>query len=124
MTGPSSTPRAEHTPRPGAAWETVLRWGGEQLVTETEPDFLREAADRVRQDAETHARWLEDIADTWTGDRSGTPEDRELAVRTATAVLGRQPANRLVPARHDPAPSPANRATRRAIARTARKANR
>lgn len=24
MTGPSSTPRAEHTPRPGATWEQQL----------------------------------------------------------------------------------------------------
>lgn len=24
MTGPSSAPRGEHTPRPGATWQTVL----------------------------------------------------------------------------------------------------
>ncbi|MER7046742.1 hypothetical protein [Streptomyces jumonjinensis] len=125
MTAPSSTPRGERASRPGTRWETALRWGGEQLATEPEPDFLREAADRVRQDAETHARWLEGMADAWAGDRSGTPEDRELAVRMATAVLGRQPDNRRVPAHHDPEPAPAaNRATRRAIVRAARKANR
>lgn len=37
MTGPSSTPRGEHTPRPGATWQTeVMRV--EQLVDDDAPD--------------------------------------------------------------------------------------
>lgn len=32
MTGPSSTPRGEHTPRPGAAWDTQLVSLGEVIV--------------------------------------------------------------------------------------------
>ncbi|MFI6653215.1 hypothetical protein ACIBI8_37200 [Streptomyces sp. NPDC050529] len=32
MTGPSSTPRGEHTPRPSTRWETEPRWTGEQLA--------------------------------------------------------------------------------------------
>ncbi|MFE7754292.1 hypothetical protein [Streptomyces sp. NPDC057429] len=37
MSGPSSTPRGEHTPRPGARWETALRLGGEQLADDHTP---------------------------------------------------------------------------------------
>lgn len=37
MTGPSSAPRSEHTPRPGGRWETELRWSGEQLADDTTP---------------------------------------------------------------------------------------
>ena len=37
MTGPSSNPSGEHTPRPGTAWETVLGWTGEQHVTDDTP---------------------------------------------------------------------------------------
>ncbi|MEV5048227.1 hypothetical protein AB0N20_27420 [Streptomyces griseoincarnatus] len=37
MTGPSSTPRGEHTPRPGATWEQRLV-RVEQLVDDTTPD--------------------------------------------------------------------------------------
>lgn len=36
MTGPSSTPRGEHTPRPGATWETRLV-RVEQLVDDDAP---------------------------------------------------------------------------------------
>lgn len=37
MSGPSSTPRGEHTPRPGATWNTaVVRV--EQLVNDETPD--------------------------------------------------------------------------------------
>lgn len=32
MTGPSSTPRPEHTPRPGATWNTELVGLGEVIV--------------------------------------------------------------------------------------------
>ncbi|WP_169749751.1 hypothetical protein [Streptomyces aureocirculatus] len=37
MTGPSSTPRGEHTPRPGATWEQ-RQVRVEQLVDDTAPD--------------------------------------------------------------------------------------
>jgi hypothetical protein len=37
MTGPSSTPRGEHTPRPGALWQTELV-RVEQLVDDDTPD--------------------------------------------------------------------------------------
>jgi hypothetical protein len=37
MTGPSSTPRGEHTPRPGVTWETELV-RVEQLVDDDAPD--------------------------------------------------------------------------------------
>ncbi|MGD6750964.1 hypothetical protein [Streptomyces sp. BH105] len=37
MTGPSSTPHGEHTPRPGATWETHLV-RVEQLVDDDAPD--------------------------------------------------------------------------------------
>lgn len=37
MTGPSSTPRGEHTPRPGVTWDTVLT-RTEQHVDDTTPD--------------------------------------------------------------------------------------
>lgn len=36
MTGPSSTPRGEHSPRPGATWETELV-RVEQLVDDDAP---------------------------------------------------------------------------------------
>ncbi|MFI5687858.1 hypothetical protein [Streptomyces sp. NPDC051636] len=35
MTGPSSSPRGEHTPRPGVTWQTRIV---EQLVDDTAPD--------------------------------------------------------------------------------------
>ncbi|MGN7136793.1 hypothetical protein [Streptomyces pseudogriseolus] len=39
MTGPSSTPRGEHTPRPGVTWITsTVEWSGEQLVDDDAPD--------------------------------------------------------------------------------------
>ncbi|MFF9714802.1 hypothetical protein ACF1DW_04290 [Streptomyces sp. NPDC014603] len=37
MTGPSSTPRGEHTPRPGVTWDTELV-RVEQLVDDDAPD--------------------------------------------------------------------------------------
>ncbi|MGW8719650.1 hypothetical protein ACWGNR_10115 [Streptomyces althioticus] len=37
MTGPSSAPRGEHTPRPGATWQTVLV-RVEQVVDDDGPD--------------------------------------------------------------------------------------
>lgn len=37
MTGPSSSPRGEHTPRPGATWNTVIV-RTEQLVDDDQPD--------------------------------------------------------------------------------------
>ncbi|WP_406462998.1 hypothetical protein OHB07_16265 [Streptomyces sp. NBC_00111] len=37
MTAPSSAPRGEHTPRPGARWETELQWTGEQLADDIAP---------------------------------------------------------------------------------------
>ncbi|UXY25027.1 hypothetical protein N8I84_42125 (plasmid) [Streptomyces cynarae] len=42
MTGPSSTPRGEHSPRPGANWETQLILYGEILVDTSgdTPTFL------------------------------------------------------------------------------------
>lgn len=38
MTGPSSAPRGEHTPKPGHTWETRLTWTGEQLADDDTPD--------------------------------------------------------------------------------------
>ncbi|MFJ3089075.1 hypothetical protein [Streptomyces sp. NPDC086838] len=39
MTGPSSTPRGEHTPRPGTTWDTQLV-RNERVVDETSgPDM-------------------------------------------------------------------------------------
>ncbi|SFK74449.1 hypothetical protein [Streptomyces pini] len=32
MSGPSSAPRGEHTPRPGVTWNSTVEWTGEQLV--------------------------------------------------------------------------------------------
>lgn len=37
MTGPSSAPRGEHTPRPGVTWTTTVGWSGEQLVDDDAP---------------------------------------------------------------------------------------
>lgn len=37
MTGPSSSPRPEHTPQPGATWNTTLT-RHEQLVDDDTPD--------------------------------------------------------------------------------------
>ena len=38
VTGPSSAPRGEHTPRPGITWTTTVGWSGEQLVDDDAPD--------------------------------------------------------------------------------------
>jgi hypothetical protein len=64
VTGPSSTPRAEHTPRPGATWQQLVR-------TET--------------------------------------------------VIDDDPESTTVPGMNDPLPPRPNRATRRAMARAARR---
>lgn len=37
MTGPSSSPRGEHAPRPGITWATTLGTTGEQLVDDDAP---------------------------------------------------------------------------------------
>lgn len=37
MTGPSSTPRGEHTPKPGAHWQTVVA-RTEQHIADDAPD--------------------------------------------------------------------------------------
>lgn len=37
MTGPKSSPRGEHAPRPGVTWDTVLA-RTEQLVDDDAPD--------------------------------------------------------------------------------------
>ena len=37
MTGPSSAPRPEHTPQPGATWDTILV-RTEQVVDDDAPD--------------------------------------------------------------------------------------
>lgn len=37
MTGPSSSPRGEHAPKPGITWDTVLA-RTEQLVDDDTPD--------------------------------------------------------------------------------------
>lgn len=36
MTGPSSTPRGEHTPRPGATWDTRVVWDEEHVIPNDE----------------------------------------------------------------------------------------
>ncbi|MFE9363705.1 hypothetical protein ACFYNN_12990 [Streptomyces sp. NPDC006978] len=55
MTGPSSTPRGEHTPRPGVTWTTTVGWSGEQLADEQDPPrpnrATRRAARRTRRTA-------------------------------------------------------------------------
>jgi hypothetical protein len=38
MTSPSSTPRGEHTPRPGIWWTTTVGWSGEQVIADNAPD--------------------------------------------------------------------------------------
>lgn len=37
MTGPSSTPRAEHTPKPGVTWQTTLV-RTETVIADDAPD--------------------------------------------------------------------------------------
>ncbi|MCX4450648.1 hypothetical protein [Streptomyces sp. NBC_01789] len=38
MTGPSSSPRGEHAPRPGVTWvTTTVGWNGEQLADDDTP---------------------------------------------------------------------------------------
>ncbi|MFC8583481.1 hypothetical protein ACFUGD_02725 [Streptomyces sp. NPDC057217] len=54
MTGPSSTPRGEHTPRPGITWQTTLATTGEHVIDEQAPDprpnrATRRALRRKRQ---------------------------------------------------------------------------
>ncbi|MFJ5294471.1 hypothetical protein [Streptomyces sp. NPDC088348] len=38
MTAPTSSPRAERAGTPSAGWETELRWTGEQLVADGQPE--------------------------------------------------------------------------------------
>ncbi|WP_185993041.1 hypothetical protein [Streptomyces sp. 130] len=54
MTGPSSTPRGEHAPRPGVTWTTTVGWFGEQLADDDAPPprpnrATRRAAARARR---------------------------------------------------------------------------
>ncbi|WP_193317992.1 MULTISPECIES: hypothetical protein [Streptomyces] len=54
MSGPSSAPRPEHTPRPGAAWETALAGTGEVYIPDGQPEprpnrATRRAAARNRR---------------------------------------------------------------------------
>lgn len=79
MTGPSSTPRGEHTPRPGVTWDTVVVWDEEHVIADDELAALP---------------------------ASGT-------AWTASTATDAQALNA-------PAPTP-NRATRRALARAARR---
>lgn len=37
MTGQSSTPRGEHTPKPGVTWSTAVGWSGEHLADDDAP---------------------------------------------------------------------------------------
>jgi hypothetical protein len=37
VSGPSTTPRGEHTPRPGITWDTVLA-RTEQIIDDTAPE--------------------------------------------------------------------------------------
>jgi hypothetical protein len=34
VTGPSSNPRGEHTPKPGVWWITTVGWSGEEVVVD------------------------------------------------------------------------------------------
>jgi hypothetical protein len=66
VTGPSSAPRGEHTPRPGVTWVTsTVGWSGKQLVdddaprTPTEPRHpargrARSTEDEVARPCEQH----------------------------------------------------------------------
>ncbi|MEU0667162.1 hypothetical protein ABZ508_02705 [Streptomyces lavendulocolor] len=48
MTGPSSTPRGEHTPKPGIWWTTTVGWSGEQLADDdAEPPRANRATRRA-----------------------------------------------------------------------------
>ncbi|MET8404475.1 hypothetical protein [Streptomyces sp900116325] len=38
MSGPSSSPRGEHTPRPGIWFTTTVGWTGEQVVDDQTPE--------------------------------------------------------------------------------------
>ncbi|WP_327223062.1 hypothetical protein OG229_02645 [Streptomyces platensis] len=54
MSAPGSSPRAEKPGRPGARWETELRWTGEQIATDDQPEprpnrATRRAAARARR---------------------------------------------------------------------------
>ncbi|MER7151232.1 hypothetical protein [Streptomyces lydicus] len=54
MSAPASSPRGEKAGRPGARWETELRWTGEQIVPDDQPEprvnrATRRAAARARR---------------------------------------------------------------------------
>jgi len=46
MTQPSSSPRGEHTPRPGVTWQTVLGTTGERVIDDQAPDHRPNRATR------------------------------------------------------------------------------
>lgn len=47
MSGPSSAPRGEHTPRPGVTWTTTVGWSGEQLADKQDPPRPNRATRRA-----------------------------------------------------------------------------
>ncbi|MGW2920348.1 hypothetical protein ACWDBF_21155 [Streptomyces angustmyceticus] len=54
MTAPSSSPRGERASKPGVRWQTELRWTGEQIATDGQPEprpnrAARRAAARARR---------------------------------------------------------------------------
>ena len=61
MRGPSSSPRGEHTPKPGVLWTTTVGWSGEEVVDDdAEPHrpnrATRRAAKRQRPRKAQEAR--------------------------------------------------------------------
>ncbi|MFI5664616.1 hypothetical protein [Streptomyces sp. NPDC051684] len=80
MTGPSSTPRGERTPRPGVTWDTHAVWDEEHVIADDD---------------------LAALPSLGTASATSTTRDERAADRV-------------------PAPTP-NRATRRALARAARR---
>lgn len=78
MTGPSSTPRGEHTPRPGATWETAV------VITETfvhDDDALAQLATRPATPGVT---WISTTDDPAPYDQPGPPRPNR-ATRRALA---------------------------------------
>ncbi|WP_327335905.1 hypothetical protein OG384_04525 [Streptomyces sp. NBC_01324] len=56
MTDPSSTPRGEHTPRPGIWFTTTAGWNGEQLADDDAPPPPRPNRATRRAAARRHRR--------------------------------------------------------------------
>lgn len=52
MTRPSSTPRGEHTPRPGVTWQTQLT-RTEHVIDDTAPDPTPNRANRTAETVPT-----------------------------------------------------------------------